>query len=282
MCDVAFSSKSVFRNVSLCGPPRVAVDERDLAESPRAFVGLDLLADDLLAARRLTPTISPPSKRSSRSRTIVPWRTSGIVERTVPSARRRSGVVNASSVGRFGTCVWPQAVFASAATHCERAVRPIVRSVPGPRKWIASKRAFVERARSRLEHLDVVSPGRDGVGLVEAHGRGDGLPQPLDVRLAEHRLRPALVRAADDRPRDRPLAEQLEVARPEAVIRALPTRCWSRSAKRSGSASPTSRRIAPFRSASSSSRETSHGGVQSSASSGPCSICARFTRGSLM
>ena len=73
----------------------------------------------------------------------------------------------------------------------------------------------VQRARSRLEHLDVLSPRRDGVGLVEAHGRGDGLPQPVDVGLAEHRLRPALVRAADDRPRDRGLAEQLEVARAE-------------------------------------------------------------------
>jgi hypothetical protein len=53
----------------------------------------------------LTSTISPFSNRSSRSRTTVPWSTSGIVDRTVPSARRRSGVVNTSSVGRFGTCV---------------------------------------------------------------------------------------------------------------------------------------------------------------------------------
>ena len=40
----------------------------------------------------------------------------------------------------------------------------------------------------------------DRIGLVEPDGSADRSPQPLDVGLAEDRLRPALVREGDDRP----------------------------------------------------------------------------------
>jgi len=46
--------------------------------------------------------------------------------------RRKSGEVNTSSVGRFGTCLVPQAVSKRALIHFERSLRPMVRSVPGP------------------------------------------------------------------------------------------------------------------------------------------------------
>ena len=67
---------------------RVPVDERDLAEPGRAVVGRDVRAHDLLARTRAwTSTARPPSKRISRSRTMLPWICSGSVERTWPSTR---------------------------------------------------------------------------------------------------------------------------------------------------------------------------------------------------
>ena len=98
----------------------------------------------------------PPSKRSSRSWTIVPSSESGLVERTWPSARSRSGVAKTSSVGRFGTKLWPKVVFASAACQLESGSRPTVRSVPGPRKWIESKRRRL-RISARFESLAMCS-----------------------------------------------------------------------------------------------------------------------------
>ena len=61
---------------------------------------------------------------------------------------------------------------------------------------------LVEERGSLAEAPDVLLPGEHRVGLVEP-GRGDdGVPEPLDVRLAEDGLRPAFVRIADDRPLD--------------------------------------------------------------------------------
>ena len=85
-----------------------------------------------------TSTIFPPSKRASRSSTRVPAARSGAVERTVPSARRQSGLVKTSSVGRFGMCRIPPAVLFVAEPQAAPWLSPIVRSVPGPRKRIAS------------------------------------------------------------------------------------------------------------------------------------------------
>ncbi len=81
--------------------------------------------------------------------------------------------------------------------------RPTVRSVPGPREAHAVEVERVELAAPALQPLDVPPPGGDRVVLVEADGLGDRLPEPLDVRLAEHLLRPALVRERGDRPAER-------------------------------------------------------------------------------
>ena len=70
--------------------------------------------------------------------------------------------------------------------------------------------ALVERRGARGEPRRVLRPGRDRVGLVEAHRPGDGVPEPVDVGLAEDRARPALGRAGDDRPRDAPLGDEPE------------------------------------------------------------------------
>src|SRR5260370_8692275 len=64
-----------------------------------------------------TSTILPSRNSSSRSRTSVTliWR--GRVDRSWPSARRRSGDVKTSSVGRFGTCLWPKTVWKLPEAH---------------------------------------------------------------------------------------------------------------------------------------------------------------------
>ena len=48
----------------------------------------------------------------------------------------------------------------------------------------------------------------DRIGLVEAYRLADRLPEPLDVRLAEHGLGPAGVRVGDDRPVAQPVGER--------------------------------------------------------------------------
>ena len=62
-----------------------------------------------------TSTTRPSSKRSSPPSTTDPYQWRGAVSRTVPSVRPRSGVVNTSSVGRFGRCSMPSTVRSSAA-----------------------------------------------------------------------------------------------------------------------------------------------------------------------
>ena len=95
-----------------------------------------------------------------------------------------------------------------------------MRSVPGPREPHRVEAEVGERLRPRLEHRHVRLPGGDGIGLVEADGVRDGLPEARDVGHAEDGLRPALRRDADDGPRDgaaeerpQPRGQELGVAR---------------------------------------------------------------------
>src|SRR5690606_14310359 len=69
----------------------------------------------------------------------VPLWLSGLVAATVPSTRRRWGVVNTSSVGMLGLQVTP--FLASDAPPFQRwpSARPTVRSVPGPLYFNAEK-----------------------------------------------------------------------------------------------------------------------------------------------
>ena len=82
--------------------------------------------------------------------------------------------------------------------------------------------ALVQERRTLAQACDVLLPRRHGVGLVEARRRDDGVPEPLDVRLAEHGTCPALVRVAEDRPLHEPAVLRVEealdgVARPCAL-----------------------------------------------------------------
>jgi hypothetical protein len=59
---------------------------------------------------------------------------------------------------------------------------------------------LVQPLGAGLESGDVLVPGLDRVLVVEPARVGDGVPEPLQVRLAEHRLRPTLGGRGDDRP----------------------------------------------------------------------------------
>jgi len=76
-----------------------------------------------------------------------PERVDGIVRaRTIPSTRSGSGELKTSSLGRFGMWAIPSTVSNCAASHFEVGSNPTRRSVPSPRKRIASKRRDVSRA----------------------------------------------------------------------------------------------------------------------------------------
>ena len=98
---------------------------------------------------------------------MLPGSASGIVERTVPSARRQSGVVKTSSVGTFGMCGGRRRLRLGGAPARLRvqADRQIGAVAVEPDRVEA---ALVQLAAARLEPLDVLLPGGDGVGLVEA------------------------------------------------------------------------------------------------------------------
>jgi hypothetical protein len=70
---------------------------------------------------------------------------------------------------------------------------------------------LVQARRPLCEAREMLFPGCHGVRLVETHAERDLLPQPLDVRLTEDLLGPALARGADADPVDRALAQQLHL-----------------------------------------------------------------------
>ena len=110
----------------------LAVDERQLAETPRTLVLGNGRAERLgvlvgvdprhLAARELDP--QAPDDRPESS--------SGMRRAHVPVHAQRIGVVKTSSLGRFGKCTRPSMVVNSAASQCRRPEEAERQSVPGP------------------------------------------------------------------------------------------------------------------------------------------------------
>src|SRR5690606_10961820 len=80
----------------------------------------------------LSSTMRPSSKRAWMFSISVPLWLSGLVAETVPSTRRRWGVVNTSSVGILGLQVTPFLPSEAPPFHLCPSARPMVRSVPGP------------------------------------------------------------------------------------------------------------------------------------------------------
>ena len=224
MWQAAFSSKSVSRKTTPVLPDaRVAVDERDLAEEARALVGRHLLAHGVRAGlgahlddlARLEAQLEAADDRAAER------------ERE----RRAHGALGAPPVGRREDLLGRHVDEVRDAVDRllgagEPAVRlassPTGRSVPGPRKRIASNRRSSSERGALAQALDVLLPGGDRIGLVEPRRGDDRVPEPLDVRLAEDGLRPAFVRVADDRPLDQPSVLGVEeLLRREARARAL-------------------------------------------------------------
>ena len=106
-----------------------------------------------------------------------------------------------SSVGMFATYGIPAAVTDSTPCHRDSGSSPTVRSVPGPVKCMASSPKLVQQpCAERRCRVHVAAPGGDRVIVVEPHAELDELPEPFEIRLAEHLRGPAGVRDADDRP----------------------------------------------------------------------------------
>ena len=121
--------------------------------------------------------------------------------------------------------------------QCLRGVRPTVKSVPGPRKRIASKRARrVAAARSRARRCAAATPRPDRARRAVSRSRRP--PRAARRRARRTRPRPALVRVGDDRPVDRRLlTAQVALACAPSSGSCRPG-SPSRSAKSSGSGSP--------------------------------------------
>ena len=111
---------------------RVAVDERDLAEPGRTFVGRHVRAHDVLARAGLHLDGAAAFEPDLEIAHDVPLDLQRQRRADVPSTRRESGVVKTSSVGMFATWSMPFE-WSSAACHALSGWRPIIRSVPGPR-----------------------------------------------------------------------------------------------------------------------------------------------------
>ena len=158
MWQAAFSSKSVFEEHDAgLADPRLAVHERRPRRGTRprrhrcaiCFTH-DVGARSPRSPRRHARPRSAPTGHARSGR----WTASGIVERTIPSVRRRWGVVKTSSVGMFAT--WSPAVERLLGS-CERArlaIRPTLRSVPGPRKR-GVEAALVEACGSFAQAADM-------------------------------------------------------------------------------------------------------------------------------
>ena len=212
MWQVAFSSNSVSRKRIPALFTREAPSTSATSPSERAPSSASSCSRTTSApCDALRSTTRPPSKRSSRSRTRVPWSMNSFVARTVPSARRRSGVVKTSSVGMLGTCGRPNDVSMRAHRPARARQQPELEVGAGPVEADAVEATLGRAPRAPLQLRHVRLPGRDGVGLVQADGLRHCPPQPLDVRLAEDRLRPALGREGNDRPVEQVLHHRLDV-----------------------------------------------------------------------
>ena len=118
----------------------------------------------------------------------------------MPSARRRSGAAE-DLLGRDVRHVRDAVRVGRASAGPPRVRRQPDREI-GVRAVVAhlGQLQRVQRAPAGGQLRGPLLPGGDRVGLVEAHRRGDRLPQPLDVWFAEYLLRPAPVRRRDHGP----------------------------------------------------------------------------------
>ena len=231
---------------------RVAVDERDLAEERRALVGARSRSRTTSAPFvAFTSTTSPALEPQRRGRARS-GRCSGERHRRADDALRAQPVrrvVNTSSVGMFDDLVDRRHGLARPRQpQRARAIRPTVRSVPGPRKRIASKRRSLSTRGARLQPRRCARATRRPGRARRAASRSR--PPPRAARRRARRRPPAPSPRSGSR-RSSTRSGRLAVAASDALgdaAAAAPSRCaaGSRSAKSSGSGSPVIEIIAPF------------------------------------
>jgi hypothetical protein len=192
--------------------PRIAVDERHLAEHRGPVVGAHLLAHDVHARAR--PHLDRPAALEAH------LEVADDVARERQRLGRADGSLGAAAVGCREDLLRRHVDHVPAAVHglLERGAPGRARRQAdgqigaGAAEANAVEPAVVQQCPALDELGDVPPPRVDGVGLVEAGRRDHCVPEPLHVRLAEDRRRPALVRVGDDRPVEQPLVRRLHVA----------------------------------------------------------------------
>ncbi len=199
---------------------RGAVDERDLAEERRPVVARDLRADHLGAVAlclhvhdlaTLEPQLEPLDALADAGHDEGIGRSHHTF---CPAPVRRREHLLRGDVRQVldpGLRLERRAHPARAAEQADDEVG--ARPAEADRVELRS----VERVCARLEHRGVRAPGLDGILLVEAHRRGNGLPEPLHVRLAEDGLGPAGVRSGHDDPVQLPAHHERQVDHPDVA-----------------------------------------------------------------
>ena len=131
---------------------------------------------------------------------MLPWIWSGSVERTVPSTRRASGVVNTSSVGMFATCLMPRD---SSSAACQSRVGV------QPDRQVGARPAVAELVEAPLVERRGARPGAASMCSRQAATGSGSSSRTACPTASQSRStsgspstvsRPALVRVGDDRP----------------------------------------------------------------------------------
>ena len=128
----AFSSISVSKKTVSSGPMRPPPSTS--ASSPRRVPPSSFAAAARSASAFSSASIftaRPPSNSTRMPSITDPYSSSGIVAVTWPSTRPGSGVVNVSSLGRFGKCSRPSTVVELGGVPQRRAEQPHGEVGPG-------------------------------------------------------------------------------------------------------------------------------------------------------
>ena len=199
---------------------RGAVHERDLAEERRPVVARDLRADHLGAVARcldvhdlasLEPQLEPLDALADAGHHEGIGRPHHALRPAPVRCREHLLCGDVRQVLDPGLRLEGRAHPARAAEQADDEVG--ARPAEADRVEARS----VERVRTTLEHRGVRAPCLDGILLVEAHRRGDRIPQPLHVRLAEDGLGPAGIRRGHDDPVQLPAHHEGQVDHPDVA-----------------------------------------------------------------
>ena len=213
----------------------------------------------------------------------MPPSASGNVERTVPSVAPAVGG-REDLLGRHVDDV------RDAVDGLLGAGQPAVPLGIRPTREVGARAAEADRVEAALvEQWRRARWSRSMCSRQAATGSGSSrrvavdhrVPEPLDVGLAEDRVRPS-PRSGSRRSSTGSAggSRRRGASRRRAAARVRWARRWSRSARSSGSGSPVMAIVAPRVSTRWSTSASVHGGVQSSESSGACWIRARLRCGS--